>query len=86
MSRCGALCASSSDLPRVDARFYPDWTRWSSRAYQILKADEKMHGHFCNIAAKLLGPIAAKVGWEPREDDGHTGKLLRATVVELLAA
>lgn len=52
---------------------------------QILKADEKMSERFSKLAAELLEPIAAKVGWEPKDSDGHSGKLLRATVIELLA-
>lgn len=52
---------------------------------QILKADEKMHSRFCKMTGELLAPIAASVGWEPKETDGHSGKLLRATVIELLA-
>ena len=52
---------------------------------QILKADETMHAHFSKLAAGLLAPIASKVGWEPKDADGHSGKLLRATVIELLA-
>ena len=52
---------------------------------QILKADESMSKRFSTLAADLLKPIAAAVGWEPKEDDGHSGKLLRATVIELLA-
>ncbi|CAN0338129.1 unnamed protein product, partial [Laminaria digitata] len=50
-----------------------------------LKADEKTHAHFSKLAAGLLAPIASKVGWEPKDADGHSGKLLRATVIELLA-
>eukprot|EP00752_Nemacystus_decipiens_P007190 g6439.t1 len=52
---------------------------------KILKADESMSKRFSDLAAELLKPIAAAVGWEPKEDDGHSGKLLRATVIELLA-
>lgn len=44
-----------------------------------------MHGRFCKLAADILAPIAAAVGWEPKETDGHSGKLLRATVIDLLA-
>lgn len=44
-----------------------------------------MSKRFSKLAADLLKPIAAAVGWEPKEDDGHSGKLLRATVIELLA-
>ncbi|CAM9808130.1 unnamed protein product [Ectocarpus sp. 4 AP-2014] len=52
---------------------------------KILKADEAMSKRFSKLAAGLLKPIAAKVGWEPKDTDGHSGKLLRATVIELLA-
>lgn len=56
-----------------------------SAVLQILKADEKMSKRFSKLAADLLKPISARVGWEPKESDGHSGKLLRATVIELLA-
>ncbi|CAB1114463.1 unnamed protein product [Ectocarpus sp. CCAP 1310/34] len=52
---------------------------------KILKADEAMSKRFSKLAAGLLKPIAGKVGWEPKDTDGHSGKLLRATVIELLA-
>lgn len=51
----------------------------------MLKADEKMYSNFCKMAAELLAPVAASVGWEPQDTDGHSGKLLRATIIELLA-
>ncbi|CAN0203585.1 unnamed protein product, partial [Hapterophycus canaliculatus] len=52
---------------------------------KILKADVTMSERFSKLAAELLEPISAKVGWEPKDSDGHSGKLLRATVIELLA-
>ena len=51
-----------------------------------MKADGAMHGHFSRLVAELLAPIADRVGWDPTPSDGHSGKLLRATVIELLAS
>ncbi|CAN0362558.1 unnamed protein product [Ascophyllum nodosum] len=53
---------------------------------RIMKADGAMHGHFSRLVAELLAPIADRVGWDPTPSDGHSGKLLRATVIELLAS
>lgn len=50
-----------------------------------MEADENMHARFCKMVAQLLAPITKKVGWEPKDTDGHSGKLLRATLIELLA-
>ena len=44
-----------------------------------------MRKHFAAFAASLVKPAAARVGWDARPDDGHLGKLLRATLVNLLA-
>lgn len=73
-----ARAASRSVLSSRPSIFY-------SFLFQILKADEVMSKRFSALAAGLLKPIAAEVGWEPKEADGHSGKLLRATVIELLA-
>ena len=36
------------------------------------------------LAARLVKPLAEKIGWEPRADDGHKTKLLRGTMIGLL--
>jgi len=50
----------------------------------LIQAPEirKRFGHF---ASSLVKPAALKVGWDPRSDDGHLGKLLRATLINLLS-
>mmetsp|Transcript_4131 Transcript_4131/g.5257 ORF Transcript_4131/g.5257 Transcript_4131/m.5257 type:complete len:463 (-) Transcript_4131:172-1560(-) len=40
---------------------------------------------FVAFAARIVAPAAAAVGWSPRDDDGHLGKLKRATLVRLQA-
>lgn len=45
----------------------------------------KVRKHFAAFAASLVKPAAARVGWDARPDDGHLGKLLRATLVNLLS-
>jgi hypothetical protein len=44
-----------------------------------------IHKHFAAFASKLVKPAAQKVGWDPRPDDGHLGKILRATFIGLLS-
>ncbi|CAM9875213.1 unnamed protein product, partial [Discosporangium mesarthrocarpum] len=51
---------------------------------KVLIADEVMHKRFTDMVAKLLAPVAKRVGWNPSRRDGHSGKLLRATVIGLL--
>lgn len=77
-----SLSLRLSFFPTAGCLFSPCFL---SLLFQILKADEDMSKRFSKLAAGLLKPIAAKVGWEPKDTDGHSGKLLRATVIELLA-
>ncbi|CAM9743096.1 unnamed protein product [Phaeothamnion confervicola] len=51
---------------------------------EVMVEDEAMYGRFSGVVAKLLAPLTAAVGWEPRPDDGHLSKMLRGTMVRLL--
>jgi puromycin-sensitive aminopeptidase len=52
---------------------------------KILIGNETVHKSFRLFAAKLVAPCASAVGWEASAADGHLGKLLRGTVIKLLA-
>jgi puromycin-sensitive aminopeptidase len=45
----------------------------------------ELRNKFVAFAARIVAPAAAAVGWVPRDDDGHLGKLKRATLVRLQA-
>jgi len=66
-------------------------TVWEALA-QVLTALDKLliqapeiRKRFGQFASSLVKPAALKVGWNPRSDDGHLGKLLRATLISLLS-
>jgi len=47
--------------------------------------DEFLHQKLSAFASSLILPAFSTVGWEPQPTDGHLTKLLRATLVGLLA-
>lgn len=52
---------------------------------KLLIQAPKIRKQFAAFAASLVKPAAARAGWDARPDDGHLGKLLRATLVNLLS-
>ena len=52
---------------------------------KLLVQAPAIRARFAAFASSLIKPVALKVGWDPREDDGHLGKLLRATLISLLS-
>ncbi|EGD82277.1 puromycin-sensitive aminopeptidase-like protein [Salpingoeca rosetta] len=53
--------------------------------HKALLSDEALSKHLRALAASLVEPAAKKVGWDAKESDGHLTKLLRQTLIALLA-
>jgi len=51
---------------------------------KILLQSPSLRSHFSQFASRLVKPAAQRVGWNPKDSDGHLGKLLRATLISLL--
>jgi len=51
---------------------------------KVLQPDEKVHAHFVTLAASLVDPAMARLGWEASPSDGHLTKLQRSAVISLL--
>ncbi len=47
-------------------------------------ADEPVHPQFQAYARDIFAPIGQRMGWEPRDGEGHLDALLRSTVLEAL--
>ncbi len=66
-------------------------TVWEALAQVLVALDKvllqapEIRAKFHQFASSLVKPAAQKVGWSPRADDGHLGKLLRATLISLLS-
>ena len=45
-----------------------------------------MHAQMMSFGQMMLTDLDRRVGWTPKEDDGHMGKMLRAVLVRLQAA
>lgn len=66
-------------------------TVWEALGQVLMALDKlliqapKIRKQFAAFAASLVKPTAARAGWDARPDDGHLGKLLRATLVNLLS-
>ena len=46
--------------------------------------DEPFHAKFQAFARDIFAPIGRRMGWEPRDGEGHLDALLRSTVLESL--
>ncbi|KAG5192903.1 membrane alanyl aminopeptidase [Tribonema minus] len=51
---------------------------------KVLQDNAALQQPFKAMAAKLIAPCAASIGWDPKPDDGHLSKLLRGTMIRLL--
>ncbi|MDE0823369.1 MAG: M1 family metallopeptidase [Dehalococcoidia bacterium] len=63
-----------------------DASVWSDLASNLrdieqLISEEPIHGAYQKFARELFAPAAAKIGWEPKADEGHLDALLRSTVL-----
>ena len=47
-------------------------------------ADEPFHPKFQAYARDIFAPIGRRMGWEPRDGEGHLDALMRSTVLEAL--
>jgi hypothetical protein len=52
---------------------------------RIFVDNDVLHRHYVAFARKLIRPATEHIGWDSRESDGHLGKLLRGTLIGLLA-
>ncbi len=63
-----------------------DASVWSDLASNLrdieqLIAGEDVHPAYQRFGRELFGPVARRVGWTPRPEDGHLDSLLRSTVL-----
>lgn len=68
-----------------------DCVVWDALAMVLSAVDkavvgiDSVHPHFKKMAASIVDPAMARLGWEPKASDSHLTKLMRSTVISLLA-
>lgn len=70
-----------------DENDYVVWKGLSSSLLgldSVLSGDEEIHLHFSKFAKGVVLPLVEKVGWDPKQEDGHLTSLLRGLMVGLL--
>ena len=56
------------------------------RAFEKLtRGDDSMNAAMMTFGENMLTSLDRRVGWEPKADDGHMGKMLRAVLIRLQA-
>jgi hypothetical protein len=64
---------------------------WDALAMVLAAVDkavvgiDSVHSNFKKMAASIVDPAMARLGWEPKDTDSHLTKLMRSTVISLLA-
>ena len=57
------------------------------RAFEKLsRGDDAMNAAMMAFGQNMLASLDRRVGWEPKAEDGHMGKMLRAVLIRLQAA
>jgi puromycin-sensitive aminopeptidase len=86
LSRAGILpvtqfiSMSNAYKNETDASVWSDLAS-NLRDIEQLISEEPIHGAYQKFARELFAPAAAKIGWEPKADEGHLDALLRSTVL-----
>ena len=62
---------------------YTVWENLSGNlgSLSILFQHTDFHGNFLAFVRKLFGPVMKRIGWEPKDGEGHLTRMLRSLVV-----